>query len=197
MNASAVAFALRQAAHPLPAALAAGGAAGLQSALLQWSPINERYARFLNRAPSEPVRFLRWVAVSSLYCLFMQLAGALAARTDIRFGMTLLLALRASALGAGQYPWVAAIALRRARAERQRRSCPDRVRLIADVETMLVSAFFVSLSTLGALGHGASRPLLVAAGVLGLLSYAALKTRGLTQAIAAQTSSFSMRVVDP
>jgi hypothetical protein len=195
-NAGAVAFALRQGAHPLPAALAAGGAAGVQSALLQLSPINARYARYLNRAGSEPMRFLRWAAVATFYCGVMQLAGALASGAALRPGPTLLLAIHTSVLGSAQYPFMAAIARLRGRAER-RRQCPERIRLHADLATLVVSAFFVSLSALAAIQHGASHVVLVVAGLVGLVSYVHVRWPGrFGAALAAQTSSFSMRAVD-
>jgi hypothetical protein len=176
VNALAVAFVLRQAAQPLAVALAEGCAAGVQSALLPITPVNARYARFLADARSELERFARWGVVSTVYLTVMQLAGSLAAARPEQ--PLLLAAFIRAVLGAGQYPWVAALALRRQ--HNQRRRCPqrrDQLRFAADVETMAVSAAFVSLTALQALGLPAVRPVLVAAGLCGLVRYLAIKQR--------------------
>src|SRR5256714_10063531 len=163
MNTSVVTFSLRHASYPLAASVAEGCAAGLQSALLQVSLVNERYACFLSGAPSERQRFARWASVSALYYGVMKLAGILFGGAPAHLGGLAALYLRTAALGTAQYPWVAAIALdRRIKAE-QARGSEDRIRVVADGQTMAVSAACVCASALSSVGVPSTRLSLVLA----------------------------------
>jgi hypothetical protein len=177
MNTAAVTLGLAHASYPLVASIAEGCAAGLQSAVLQVSCINARYALFLSGSRSERQRFVRWASLSALYLALMKLAGILFGGGPTHlpslaaaYGRTLL-------FGGAQYPWVAAIALRRRLEGAVRGRCPERIRLTADLQTMAVSASCVCVSALNSVGVPSSRLWLLVAGALGLIYYQAVRTR--------------------
>jgi hypothetical protein len=166
-NSAAVLLGLRCVPLPWPTAIAEGLAAGLQSAALQSTPINERYCRFLRKAPSEPQRFLRWATVSAAYYLVVKVSGTWFGGERLQWRSLL----ATVALGTVQYPWVAAIAVTRAR--KAPGQSPDKRRFLADVRTMAVSMSCVCLSVLSSVGVRSTRLLLVAGGLAGAVWYCA------------------------
>lgn len=78
--------------------------------------------------------------------------------------------------GSAQYPWEAAIAARRSLRTEQGAS-RDRVRLVADLQTMAVSVTCVGVSILNSVGVAGSRLFLAAVGVAGVVYYGMVRLR--------------------
>jgi hypothetical protein len=176
LNGSVVTAGLAHHAHPLGASLAEGAAAGLQSAVLQISQVNERYALFLCNARSEGRRFARWASLSALYLAVMKGAGLLVGSTAAPLALAAAYA-KTVAFGSAQYPWVAAIALGRQLKLQVPGRSGERVRFVADLQTMAVSAGCVCVSALSSVGVAGSRPSLLVTGLVGAAYYLVIRSR--------------------
>jgi hypothetical protein len=177
LNGLAVSLGLIRAAHPAAASLAEGCAAGVQSAVLQLSAVNERYALYLSSCRSEGQRFARWASVSALYFALMKAAGILVGGAPAHLASLGAAYLRMVGYGTAQYPWVAAIALSRRLEGEVPGRCGHRIRFQADVRTMVVSAACVCVSALNSVGVSSSRLWLVGGGLLGTIYYWAVRSR--------------------
>ncbi len=167
LNFMMVAAGLVHVGCPWAASLSQALAAGGQSALLQLEPINERYQLWLHRAPTELIRFLRWLAVGTVYLVFMKIAGVAAGLRFPGLGRAGFDLLGTVALSAVQYPWVTGIARVRARSNGASICQQRRAFFAADAHTLVVSVMCVGASALSSVGAGVGRWALVLIGIGG------------------------------
>ena len=138
LNGSVATFGLIQVGYPIGASIAEGMTAGFLSGFFQLTVMNERFSAYLNRAVNEVSRVIKWAWFQALFYGLVKAAGTLAGGGSgdlgalvVAYGVTI-------TFGSVQYPWEAAIASRRAlRTEQGARR--DRVRFVADLQTMAVS----------------------------------------------------------
>jgi hypothetical protein len=176
LNGSVATFGLIQVGYPVQASFAEGMTAGFLSGFFQLTIMNERFSAYLNRAPSELVRVLKWAWFQALFYGLVKAAGTIAGGGPADL-TTLFLAYAVTiTFGSAQYPWEAAIAARRSLSTDQggRR---DRIRFVADLQTMAVSVTCVGVSILNSVGVPGSRLFLVGVGVVGISYYGLVKLR--------------------
>ena len=170
LNGSVATLGLIRVGYPLPASIAEGVTAGFLSGFFQLTVMNERFSAYLNRANNELHRMLKWAWFQALFYGLVKAAGTLAGGGPGNPTALLLAYAATITFGSAQYPWEAAIAARRALGTDQgvRR---DRIRFIADMQTMAVSVTCVGMSILNSVGAPGSRLFLVGVGAMGLTYY--------------------------
>jgi hypothetical protein len=176
LNGTVATLGLIRVGYPVPASIAEGMTAGFLSGFFQLTVMNERFSAYLNRAGGELHRVLKWAWFQALFYGLVKAAGTLAGGgpatpTALFFAYAVTIT-----FGSAQYPWEAAIAARRVLKTEQgiRR---DRVRFIADLQTMAVSVTCVGVSILNSVGVPGSRLFLVGVGALGLAYYGLVRSR--------------------
>jgi hypothetical protein len=176
LNGTVATLGLIQVGYPAAASIAEGMTAGFLSGFFQQPVMNERFSAYLNRAGSELHRVLKWAWFQALFYGLVKAAGTLAGGGPATPAALLVAYAVTIAFGSAQYPWEAAIAARRAfKTEQGGRR--DRVRFIADLQTMAVSVTCVGVSILNSVGVPGSRLFLVAVGALGLGYYSVVRSR--------------------
>jgi hypothetical protein len=176
LNGSVATLGLIQVGQPVTASLAQGITAGFLSGFFQRTVMNERFSAYLNRAGNEGFRVIKWAWFQALFYGLVKAAGTIAGGGSgtltalvLAYGVTI-------TFGSAQYPWEAAIAARRAlRTEQGGRR--DRVRFVADLQTMAVSVTCVGVSILNSVGVPGSRLFLLGVGVAGISYYALVRVR--------------------
>jgi hypothetical protein len=176
LNGSAASFGLVQAGHPLFASIAEGATAGLLSGVFQLTAINERFCGYLHRARRELHRVAKWVWVQALFYGLVKTAGILVGGGPGNVRALMVSYVLTIGFGSAQYPWAAAIAANRA----WKSACGvprDRICLVADLQTVIVSVICVTVSMLSSVGVAGSRLFLLGVGIAGLCYYATVRRR--------------------
>ena len=180
LNGSVVLFGLLEVGYPARASIAEGLTAGALSGFFQLTVMNERFSAYLNRATSEPGRVLRWAWFQAIFYGLVKAAGTLAGGGPPDAGTLVLAYALTITFGAAQYPWEAAIAARRVW-KAALGEARERIRLVADLQTVTVSVTCVGVSILNSVGVPGSRLFLAVVGVVGLGYYALILRAGAVQ----------------
>jgi hypothetical protein len=176
LNGSVATFGLIQVGYPIGASFAEGMTAGFLSGFFQLTVMNERFSAYLNRAGNEVFRVIKWAWFQALFYGLVKAAGTLAGGGSGDLGALVVAYAVTITFGSVQYPWEAAIAARRAlRTEQGARR--DRVRFVADLQTMAVSVTCVGVSILNSVGVPGSRLFLAGVGVAGVTYYTLVRLR--------------------
>ena len=176
LNGGVATLGLIQVGYPVPASIAEGMTAGFLSGFFQLTIMNERFSAYLNRAGSEWLRVIKWAWFQALFYGLVKAAGTLAGGGPGDLSSLVLAYAVTITFGSAQYPWEAAIAARRAlRTEQGGRR--DRIRFVADLQTMTVSVICVGVSILNSVGVPGSRLFLVVVGIAGLTYYGLVRLR--------------------
>lgn len=176
LNGAVAAFFLLQVGYPPFASLAEGLTAGALSGLFQHAVINERLAAYLNRAPNELSRALKWAWVEALFYGLVKAVGTLAGGGLHGLEEILIAYLMTVTFSCAQYPWEAAIAAGRQLRVRQGEH-RDRIRFVADLQTMAVSMTCLAVSVLNSVGVPGTRAFLTGVAVAGIATYCAVRLR--------------------
>jgi hypothetical protein len=176
LNGSVAAFGLVQMGYPSRAALVEGLVAGVLSGSFQRPVLNERFSAYLNRAGGELEKVVRWAWFQAIFYGLVKAAGTLAGGGFADVGALAVAYLATITFGSAQYPWEAAIAASRTVRAEQGVS-RDRIRFVADLQTMAVSVTCVGISILNSVGAPHSRAVLLVIGLVGLGHYAVVRQR--------------------
>jgi hypothetical protein len=176
LNGSVATLGLIQVGYPVQASIAEGMTAGFLSGFFQLTVMNERFSAYLNRAGGEVLRVIKWAWFQALFYGLVKAAGTLAGGGPGDLSALVVAYAVTITFGSAQYPWEAAIAARRALRTEQGGRC-DRIRFVADLQTMTVSVTCVGVSILNSVGVPGSRLFLLGVGVAGIGYYALVRLR--------------------
>jgi hypothetical protein len=176
LNGAVATFFLLQVGYPPRASVAEGLTAGALSGLFQLAAVNERLAAYLNRAPNEVLRALKWAWVEAIFYGLVKAIGTLAGGGPRGPDEILIAYLMTVTFSCAQYPWEAAIAAGRQLRVRQGQH-RDRIRFVADVQTMAVSMTCLAVSVLNSVGVPGSRVFLTGVAIAGIGVYCMVRLR--------------------